>query len=300
MQHVQAHELRTLVVKNHAQVVEGEEAVKAFRQGVEQLRQVTMGGDCAGNFSQRQVLAQGCFSLTYHMVNSAVAHVEAPGFRHQACYATAHPPRRASGINTCHLSGPGRCNWTTRTGYRYYQSRGGLVSVICQPTKDGRGRSGVNDTLAVEAPPKPVREYTVQYSGLAVQQRGPEPRGLPHGTLRNPGGHSRLSTTNPAPGGPGIEPRWTRGAKEAVGTAYAVSSRVWYTVANGVLTEVYYPTIDSPQVRDLQYLVTDGETFFHDERRHTITTLQSLDGPALGLKITNCDCEGRYRLEKTI
>jgi len=109
-----------------------------------------------------------------------------------------------------------------------------------------------------------------------------------------------LSTTNPAPGGPGIEPRWTRGAKEAVGTAYAVSSRVWYTVANGVLTEVYYPTIDSPQVRDLQYLVTDGETFFHDERRHTITTLQSLDGPALGLKITNCDCEGRYRLEKTI
>jgi len=29
-----------------------------------------------------------------------------------------------------------------------------------------------------------------------------------------------------APGGPGIEPRWTRGTKIAVGTAYSTSSRV--------------------------------------------------------------------------
>jgi GH15 family glucan-1,4-alpha-glucosidase len=63
-----------------------------------------------------------------------------------------------------------------------------------------------------------------------------------------------------APGGPGLPPRWTRGAKEAVGTAYSSSSRVWYTVAAGVLTECFYPTIDTPQIRDLQFLVTDGHT----------------------------------------
>jgi glucoamylase len=33
-----------------------------------------------------------------------------------------------------------------------------------------------------------------------------------------------------APGGQGIEPRWTHGAKVAVGTAYSTSSRVWYTL----------------------------------------------------------------------
>ena len=71
-----------------------------------------------------------------------------------------------------------------------------------------------------------------------------------------------------APGGPGIEPRWTRGAKVAAGTAYSTSSRVWYTLDAGCVTEVYYPTIDSPQIRDLQFLVTDGVTFFHDERRN--------------------------------
>jgi len=44
-----------------------------------------------------------------------------------------------------------------------------------------------------------------------------------------------------APGGPGIEPRWTHGAKVAVGTAYSTSSRVWYTLDAGCVTEVYYP-----------------------------------------------------------
>ena len=30
---------------------------------------------------------------------------------------------------------------------------------------------------------------------------------------------------------------------------------------NGIITEVYYPTVDRPQLRDLQYLITDGKTF---------------------------------------
>lgn len=62
-----------------------------------------------------------------------------------------------------------------------------------------------------------------------------------------------------APGGPGIEPRSTHGAKLAVGTAYSTSSRVWYTLDAGCVTEVYYPTIDTPQIRDLQFLFTDAD-----------------------------------------
>ena len=106
--------------------------------------------------------------------------------------------------------------------------------------------------------------------------------------------------SNPAPGGPGITPRWSRGAKDAVGTAYAVSSRVWYTIANGVITEVYFPTIDTPQIRDLQYLVTDGESFFHDERRHMCTHIECLSPATLGFKVINTDPEGRYSIEKQI
>ena len=109
-----------------------------------------------------------------------------------------------------------------------------------------------------------------------------------------------MTGKNPAPGAPGIEPRWTAGAKDAVGTAYAVSSRLWYTLANGVNTEIYYPTIDTPQVRDLQYMVSDGETFFHDERRNTDSKTEIIDEGALGFRITNTDREGRYTIEKQI
>ena len=109
-----------------------------------------------------------------------------------------------------------------------------------------------------------------------------------------------MTGKNPAPGAPGIEPHWTAGAKDAVGTAYAVSSRLWYTLARGVNTEIYYPTIDTPQVRDIQYMISDGETFFHDERRNTISTVELLDPDALGFKITNTDPEGRYVIEKQI
>ena len=80
-----------------------------------------------------------------------------------------------------------------------------------------------------------------------------------------------LEDDGPAFGAPGMEPRWTSSRKDAVSTAYATSSRIWFTAWNGVLTEVYYPTVDRPQLRDLQFLITDGSTFFHEEKRHLLS-----------------------------
>jgi len=101
-------------------------------------------------------------------------------------------------------------------------------------------------------------------------------------------------------GAPGIEPRWTHGDKDAVGTAYSSSSRVWFTVSNGVLNEIYFPTLDRPQIRDLQFLMTDGETFFHDERRHLDSTIEYLGHHSLGVRIVSSDRERGYRLVKEV
>ncbi len=103
-----------------------------------------------------------------------------------------------------------------------------------------------------------------------------------------------------APGGPGMEPRWTRGAKQAVGAAYSTSSRVWFTVSGGVLTETYFPTVDRPQIRDLQLLVTDGRSFCLDERHHHLTSMEPLEDRALGMRMTLADPQGRYTIEKRI
>ena len=109
-----------------------------------------------------------------------------------------------------------------------------------------------------------------------------------------------LLNQNPATGGPGIPPRWARSDKDGVGTAYSALSRVWFTVSRGMLNEVYYPTIDRPQIRDLQYLVSDGQTFFHDSRRHMESTHEYLAPNSLGFRITSADPDGRYRIIKEI
>ncbi len=104
-----------------------------------------------------------------------------------------------------------------------------------------------------------------------------------------------IYSSRPATGGPGIAPRWTRGSKDAIGTAYSVASSIWFTLSAGIINEVYYPTIDRPQIRDLQFLVTDGKTFVRDQRSmsHQIEYLQM---PALGLKLINSDPERDYRI----
>jgi glucoamylase len=51
-----------------------------------------------------------------------------------------------------------------------------------------------------------------------------------------------------------------------VGTGLG-SSRLWFTVAEGILTEVYYPRIDIPQIRDLGFIVADDQGFWVELRR---------------------------------
>ena len=72
-----------------------------------------------------------------------------------------------------------------------------------------------------------------------------------------------------APGWPGIRPRWTSSAKSGVGTALSGESRVWFTLSHGILNEVYFPRVDKACIRDLGFIVTDGSSFFSEERRHT-------------------------------
>lgn len=105
--------------------------------------------------------------------------------------------------------------------------------------------------------------------------------------------------THMAFGAPGIEPRWTAGDKGGVGTAYSASSRLWYTIARGIVTELYYPTVDRPQIRDLQLLFTDGETFFHEEKRHLKYEMERLEC-SLGYRVRGTDPDGRYTFTKEI
>ncbi len=69
-----------------------------------------------------------------------------------------------------------------------------------------------------------------------------------------------------APGAPGILPTWCSSAKEMVGCSLG-ASRLWFTIAGGILNEVYYPRVDIPQIRDLGFLVADGHGFWVEVKR---------------------------------
>ena len=58
-----------------------------------------------------------------------------------------------------------------------------------------------------------------------------------------------------APGGPGAPPSSGPGRKDAFGTSPGHQSKVWFTLASGNLTEVFYPTLDRPALRSLRFLV---------------------------------------------
>jgi len=108
------------------------------------------------------------------------------------------------------------------------------------------------------------------------------------------------STAGGAFGGPGMAPKWARSAKEGVGTAYSTSSRIWFTVWNGILTEAYYPSVDHPQIRDLEYLITDGKSYLHEEKRDFTTTTERLASHALGYRVTNTAPDDRYVITKDV
>jgi glucoamylase len=97
----------------------------------------------------------------------------------------------------------------------------------------------------------------------------------------------------------GAASSWTTGNKVALGTSATTGSTVWFTVAKGITSEVFYPRADVPNMQDMQYIVTDGSTFVGLERNATDHVVSMPDENALEYTITNTDKNGRYRITNT-
>jgi glucoamylase len=100
-------------------------------------------------------------------------------------------------------------------------------------------------------------------------------------------------------GAPGCGPSWTHANKDGVGTAYSTGGRVWYTIGQGILTEVYYPTVDRPQMRDLQFLFSDENGLFLEEKRDLGYQIERMS-PSQGYRISRREAEGRFSFTKEI
>src|SRR5262245_50853491 len=100
-----------------------------------------------------------------------------------------------------------------------------------------------------------------------------------------------------APGGPGNDAHWLTAAKNGFGSANTLTSKVWFTLADGVLTEVYYPTLDTPNVQVLQLLVVGSKVATEvDDTNHR---LEIVDANSLSFRQVNSAKNGNYTISKT-
>lgn len=101
-----------------------------------------------------------------------------------------------------------------------------------------------------------------------------------------------------APGPPGSMPTWTDAGKEGLGTSTTTTSKVWFTLQGGILTEVYWPRLDNAVVRSLEFAVSDGSTVWVESKdmQHSV---EWLDHNALFYRQTSRDLGGQFKITKT-
>ena len=97
-------------------------------------------------------------------------------------------------------------------------------------------------------------------------------------------------------GGPGTQSYLDVARKDCFGTARNTTSKVWFTVADGVLSDAYYPTIESSNVKTLQYIVTDGKTFADLQERDMTYTVSSPDRSGMVCQVTSTDARHGFQI----
>ena len=122
-----------------------------------------------------------------------------------------------------------------------------------------------------------------------------------------------------APGAPGETPTWVNAAKTGAGASYeayvdgqyrdggptGTVSRVWFSIADGVLTETMYGLIHEAQIKQLRFAVVT-DTGLSVEGTDTTHRTEYLHVDAAGhplspaYRVITTDRQGRYEIEKRI
>jgi glucoamylase len=92
-------------------------------------------------------------------------------------------------------------------------------------------------------------------------------------------------------------PNWTEADKDGYGTSTTTASKVWHTLDDGRLTEVFYPDLGTPSVRSLEFVVFDGSFSQRDSQAQN-RSVQLIDSRSLTYQQVNEE-PGRYRITKT-
>ena len=103
-----------------------------------------------------------------------------------------------------------------------------------------------------------------------------------------------------APGAPGKNAQWATAGKQGVGTSANLESKVWFTLAQGVMTEVYYPDVTVANVHLLQFIVVNPKTKkVETEQDDAIHQIKVLRPDSLSFQQINTAKSGEWKITKT-
>ncbi len=99
-----------------------------------------------------------------------------------------------------------------------------------------------------------------------------------------------------APGGPGPGPSWGPGRKQGFGAAAGPDTQVWFTIARGNLSEVFYPRLDRPCLRELRFIASGRGTAPVDDAFEAEHVVRWVEPGVPAFRVTSTHSE--YRLVK--
>ena len=152
---------------------------------------------------------------------------------------------------------------------------------------------------------------------LALPANAKPDEGSPAVTAANH--NPTLNAGQAASDGPGLPSPWAYAGKQGIGASYeayrdfqysdkastGTVSKVWFSLAQGVLTETMFGRIHEAQIRELQFAIAgDGWTAFEDS--DTTSRVDYIDQDKAGrplapaFRLTNTDRQGRFVIVKDV
>ncbi len=102
-----------------------------------------------------------------------------------------------------------------------------------------------------------------------------------------------------APGAPGKDAQWMTAGKQAIGTSASLESKVWFTLAEGAMTEVYYPNVTVANVHLLQFVVVNEKTKKVETEQDDAIHEVKADSDSLTFTQINTAKSGEWKITKT-
>jgi len=113
-------------------------------------------------------------------------------------------------------------------------------------------------------------------------------------------GAAHATTSGEAFGVPGAEAVHGPAQKSFLGTALSSASQVYFTGYRGIVSELYYPVLDTTETVDLQFLVGDAAGTFVDEEKLQPYSAVQTDPRTMSWKVTTGNSAHNWQIVKTI